>query len=68
MNEQDQKACAYMNAAIARASIIAMGMQAENTRRVMENKPVSFGLSDFMEVIRVEGIGFNDTQSVLYHK
>lgn len=68
MNEQDQKACAYVNAACTRATLRAMGMQARNMKSAIEGKGPMYVEGDFLEVIEVEGIGFNDVQSVLFHK
>lgn len=68
MSEQDQKACAYLNAAVARASIRAMGMQARNAQCEISNQRPMYMEEEFMAVILQEGIGYNDVQSVLYGK
>lgn len=68
MNEQDQKACAYLNAACTRASIRAMGMQARNMQCVVKRQPPMYLEEEFLAVILQEGLGHNDVQSVLFHK
>lgn len=68
MSEESEKACAYVNAACTRATLRAMGMQARNMKSAIEGKGPMYVEGDFLEVIVNEGIGFNDVQSVLYHK
>lgn len=68
MNEQDQKACAYLNAACTRAMLRAMGMVARNKKCTMNCQHPMYLEEDFLGVIDSEGIGNNDVQSVLFHK
>mgnify|MGYP003530050156 FL=1 len=68
MSEEASKSCAYLNAACTRATLIAMGMQARNMQCILRQQPPMYMEEDFMRVFDSEGIGFNDVQSVLYHK
>lgn len=56
----------YLNAACTRAMIRATGMQAENMRRMVQERGSPVYLEqDFLNVINEEGIGYNDVQSLL---
>ena len=61
MNEDTQvlRGCALLNAAVARAAIRAMGMQAENMIRHKRGESLAYDENAFLEVIDGECIGYN---------
>ena len=52
-----EQSAAYLNAAVARAIIEALGMVAENTWRMITDETVSYVEADFCELIDKHGIG-----------
>lgn len=59
MNDRLTAQLAQLNAAVARAQIRAMGMQAENESRQNRGESPAYVEEDFVRVIDDEGIGFN---------
>lgn len=53
------RGCALLNAAVARAMIRAMGMQAENQQREHIGGAPAYSELHFLKVIDEEGIGDN---------
>jgi hypothetical protein len=54
-----EETAADLNARIARATIRAMGMQAENMNRIHRGESMAYIEDDFVNVINEEGIGYN---------
>lgn len=61
----DETRATEMNARVARATIRAMGMQAENLNRCHRGESIAFVEDDFANVINEEGIGHNQVVSWL---
>jgi hypothetical protein len=61
MTEDTQviRGCALLNAAVARAAIRAMGMQAENMIRYRRGEALAYDEAAFIGVIKEETIGYN---------
>jgi hypothetical protein len=61
MNEDTQvlRGCALLNAAVARAAIRAMGMQAENMIRHKRGETMAYSEEAFLKILEDECIGTN---------
>lgn len=55
----EQSGAASVNAAVARAMIRAMGMQAENLRVAFYGQPPAYDEGKFLELINDEAIDWN---------
>lgn len=64
MNSPEARA-AFINAAVARAMITAMGMQADNDQCKYEGKPMAWTKIDFDQIPEREGICHNPIVELL---
>lgn len=68
MNEQVLKDHAYIMSACMRAHVKVEAMRVKNLADVCSGNNLTYTEEQVMKVIEEEGIGYNDVQSILYHR
>ena len=59
-----EQTAAFVNAAVARALIRALGMTAENMQQAQWEEPMAYTDKDFNKLLDEEGIGHNSVLTV----